>query len=88
VYWLAYSLWKARFWHQALVGSVIPFLRIDELHQIYTTQQNIPVSIIPKLPNKKLAIRLINDVKINRNAISTPLLNFLKKELNFLEPEF
>jgi hypothetical protein len=27
-YWLSYSLWKAKFWHQHLVGSVIPFLRI------------------------------------------------------------
>jgi hypothetical protein len=31
VYWLAYSLWKAKFWHQSLCGSVIPFLRISDL---------------------------------------------------------
>ena len=30
VYWLAYSLWKAKFWHQSLCGSVIPFLRLQE----------------------------------------------------------
>ncbi|MDP3680077.1 MAG: hypothetical protein Q8R22_04520 [Flavobacterium sp.] len=30
VYWLAYSLWKSKFWHQSLVGSVIPFLRIPD----------------------------------------------------------
>lgn len=29
-YWLSYSLWKAKFWHQHLVGSVIPFLRIHD----------------------------------------------------------
>ena len=29
-YWLSYSLWKSKFWHQFLVGSVIPFLRIHE----------------------------------------------------------
>ena len=29
-YWLAYSLWKSRYWHQFLVGSVIPFIRIDD----------------------------------------------------------
>lgn len=28
VYWLAYSLWKAKFWHQHQIGSVIPFIRI------------------------------------------------------------
>ena len=30
VYWLAYSLWKSNFWHQFLIGSVIPFLRIND----------------------------------------------------------
>ncbi|WP_395050935.1 DUF6943 family protein [Flavobacterium sp.] len=30
VYWLAYSLWKSNFWHQFLIGSVIPFLRIKD----------------------------------------------------------
>lgn len=29
-YWLAYSLWKSKFWHSHLVGSVIPFLRIHD----------------------------------------------------------
>jgi hypothetical protein len=30
LYWLAYSLWKCKFWHQFLIGSVIPFLRIKD----------------------------------------------------------
>lgn len=30
IYWLAYSLWKSNFWHQFLIGSVIPFLRIND----------------------------------------------------------
>ena len=29
-YWLAFSLWKTKFWHRYLVGSVILFLRIDD----------------------------------------------------------
>ena len=61
---------------------------LDELHQIQNTQQNIPVSIVPNLYNEKLTIKLGNVVKINRNAISTPLINFLKEELNFLNTEF
>lgn len=37
VYWLAYSLWKSKFWHQSLVGSVIPFLRLlDFRNEFYT----------------------------------------------------
>ena len=66
----------------------ISTIKLDELHQIQNTQQNISVSIVPKLYNEKLNIKLGNVVKINRNAISTPLINFLKEELNFLNTEF
>ena len=30
IYWLALSLCKSKFWHQFLVGSVIPFLKIQD----------------------------------------------------------
>ncbi|WP_426092358.1 DUF6943 family protein [Flavobacterium sp. DSR3-2] len=40
VYWLAYSLWKARFWHQSLVGSVIPFLRIKDFKKDFNSKVN------------------------------------------------
>ena len=39
-YWLAYSLWKARFWHQSLVGSVIPFLRINDFKKDFNSKVN------------------------------------------------
>ena len=40
VYWLAYSLWKAKSWHQSLVGSVIPFLRIDDFKKDFNSKVN------------------------------------------------
>jgi superfamily II DNA or RNA helicase len=66
----------------------ISTLKLDELHQIHNTQQNIPASVLRQSYNKKLSIRLENIVKINRNAISAPLINFLKEELNFLNTQF
>ena len=30
VFIISYSLWKTKFWHQFLIGSVIPFLRLQE----------------------------------------------------------
>ena len=66
----------------------ISTIKLDELYQIHNTLQNSTASIIPKLYNEKLTIRLANIVKINRNAISTPLINFLKEELNFLNTQF
>ena len=38
MYWLAYSLWKANFWHQSLIGSVIPFLRIHEFKKEFNSK--------------------------------------------------
>jgi hypothetical protein len=29
-FFIAYSLWQTKFWHQHLVGSVIPFLRLND----------------------------------------------------------
>jgi hypothetical protein len=40
IYWLAYSLWKSKFWHQWLCGSVIPFLRISEFKKCFSTKVN------------------------------------------------
>nr|WP_315155113.1 DEAD/DEAH box helicase family protein [uncultured Flavobacterium sp.] len=66
----------------------ISTIKLDELDQIYNAQQDILASIVPKSHNEKLTIRLANDIKINRFAISTALINFLKEELNFLNTEF
>lgn len=40
IYWIAYSLWKAKFWHQLLIGSVIPFLRIQEFRKEFNSKVN------------------------------------------------
>ncbi|MEZ7499604.1 hypothetical protein QO200_12755 [Flavobacterium sp. Arc3] len=40
IYWLAYSLWKSKFWHQFLIGSVIPFLRIKDFKKNFDSKVN------------------------------------------------
>lgn len=41
VYWLAYSLWKSKFWYQSLVGSVIPFLRLPDFRNEFYTKARL-----------------------------------------------
>ena len=41
LYFVAYSLWKTKFWHQHLVGSVIPFLRINDFKKQFFTKSKI-----------------------------------------------
>jgi hypothetical protein len=33
-YWICFGLWQSRSFHQHLIGSVIPFLRLNELSQV------------------------------------------------------
>ncbi|MDR6968196.1 hypothetical protein J2X31_002211 [Flavobacterium arsenatis] len=35
IFWIAYSLWKSKFWLQHLVGSVIPFLRLPDFKEYF-----------------------------------------------------
>ena len=34
LFFIAYSLWQTKFWHQHLVGSVIPFLRLNDFKKV------------------------------------------------------
>jgi hypothetical protein len=41
LYFVAYSLWKTKFWHQHLVGSVIPFLRLNDFKKQFNPQASL-----------------------------------------------
>jgi len=41
IYFVAYSLWKTKFWHQYLVGSVIPFLRLPDFSKEFNPKASL-----------------------------------------------
>jgi hypothetical protein len=41
LYFVAYSLWKTNFWHEHLVGSVIPFLRLNDFKKEFFIKSKI-----------------------------------------------
>jgi hypothetical protein len=41
LYFVAYSLWKTKFWHPHLVGSVIPFLRLPDFKKEFFIKSKI-----------------------------------------------
>lgn len=41
LYFVAYSLWKTNFWHQHLVGSVIPFLLLNDFKKEFFIKSKI-----------------------------------------------
>ncbi len=41
IFLIAYSLWKTKFWHQFLCGSVIPFLRLPDFKKEFNPQASL-----------------------------------------------
>ncbi len=41
IYFVAYSLWKTKFWHPYLVGSVIPFLRLPNFSKEFNLKASL-----------------------------------------------
>ncbi|PKB15118.1 DEAD/DEAH box helicase [Flavobacterium sp. 5] len=66
----------------------ITIAKLDNLYESYTPIENSTGPYLPQIIPAKLTITLSNVLKINRNAIPTSLINFLKEELNFLNTEF
>lgn len=73
----------------------IRIVKLDELYQLISTSTNfvsgnpLAENTIPLTTNcDKLTITLNNVVSINRNGLSTSLVNFLKEELNFANTEY
>ena len=63
----------------------ISISELDQLYQLLNTTSN---STFQKVSEGKLVIALNNEVKISRDGMTTPLINFLKEELNFTNSEF
>jgi hypothetical protein len=41
LFFIAYSLWQTKFWHQFLIGSVIPFLRLQDFKKQFNPQASL-----------------------------------------------
>ena len=41
IFLVAYSLWKTKFWHPLLCGSVIPFLRLPDFIKEFNPQSSL-----------------------------------------------
>lgn len=58
-YWLAYSLWKAQFWHRHLVGSVISFLRIHDFKKEFDAKTRVMMEEHEEHEKNVKALRLL-----------------------------
>ena len=73
IYFVAYSLWKAKFWHQFLIGSVIPFLRLFDFKKEFSSRVKTMIAALKLLEEQEIHfvnnLKLVNDIRnviINR----------------------
>ena len=78
VYWLAYSLWKSNFWHQFLIGSVIPFLRIKDFKKDFNLKVNEMMQEHELHLKQVQALRLLEqkEDQLNQNIV---LINEMRR---------
>lgn len=78
VYWLAYSLWKAKFWHQSLCGSVIPFLRIHDFKKDFSAKADEMLQEHELHKRQVQALRLLEEKEhqLNQNVV---LINEMRR---------
>lgn len=66
----------------------IKTISIAEMDKFYNSFAETSISTFQRSASGKLSITLINEVRISRDGMTTPLINFLKEELNFSNSEF
>ena len=78
VYWLAYSLWKSNFWHQFLIGSVIPFLRINDFKKDFDYKVNEMLQEHELHQKQILALKLLEQ-KVDQLQKNIRLINEMRR---------
>lgn len=80
IYWLAYSLWKSKFWHQFLIGSVIPFLRIKDFKKDFDSKVNAMMQEHEFHKKQVQALRLLEQ-KENQLHQNILLINEMRRAI-------
>ncbi len=59
IYWVTFSMWKSKFWHRNLCGSVIPFLRITDFIKEFSTKADEMLADFEQHKKDVYALRLL-----------------------------
>jgi len=71
LFFVAYSLWQTNFWHQFLIGSVIPFLRLQDFKKEFNPQSSLMMVEHEQHLKNVAALILLEKKKSNTKKTST-----------------
>jgi hypothetical protein len=79
-YHIAYSLWKIRFWHIHLCGSVIPFLKIPDFKREFFAKSTQLIKDHKEHQKNMAALKVLeqNETKLYKNI---KLINELRQAI-------
>ena len=80
VFFISYSLWKTKFWHQFLIGSVIPFLRLQEFKKEFNQKVNALMQEHEKHKKSVAALKFLEE-KENQFLKNLNLISDLRKAI-------
>ena len=80
IYFVAYSLWKTKFWHPYLVGSVIPFLRLPNFSKEFNLKASLMMQEHEEHQKNITALKLL-EKKEKQFHDNINLINDLRKTI-------
>jgi len=79
-YWIAYSLWQSKFWHQFLKGSVISFITSDDFKKEFNLKSRDLMLDFEAHQKAVKALKLLQQKEEQFHA-NINLLNDLKRSI-------
>ena len=80
IYFVAYSLWKTKFWHPYLVGSVIPFLRLPNFSKEFNLKASLMMQEHEEYQKNIAALKIL-EKKEKQFHENINLINDLRKTI-------
>ena len=80
LFFVAYSLWQTKFWHQYLVGSVISFLRLPDFKKQFNPQASL-MMVEHEQHKKNVAALKILEQKERQFHENINLINDLRRAI-------
>jgi hypothetical protein len=78
IYFVTYSLWKTKFWHPFLYGSVIPFLRLPDFKNEFNPKANLMMTEHEEHLKNVVALKLLEQKEKQFNE-NINLINDLRR---------
>ena len=78
IYFVAFSLWQTKFWHQHICGSVIPFLRLYEFKKEFILKSKLMMDDFEQHQKNVAALKLLEQ-KSNQFNENISLINDLRR---------